>query len=138
MRNTSTSICKTESRSPKTSFLTKKGIYVLKAYLKTSLYLSHLKKTQNKTKHKTKTTLRPPKSRELKGELELTQSVRALGQPCPVFAEEQRHIRLLFNRLELSEMLRINCQATTALNKRDVLLNAAEGVSSFCCSCCLH
>ena len=38
---------------------------------------------------------------------------------------------MLFNRLELSEMLRLNRQALTILNKRDVQLNAVEGVSSF-------
>lgn len=32
-----------------------------------------------------------------------------------VFAVQQKHACLLFNRLELSEMLRINCQATTVL-----------------------
>lgn len=48
-----------------------------------------------------------------------------------MFAVEQKHACPLFNRLELSEMLRINCQARTVLNKRDVQLNAAEGVSSF-------
>lgn len=47
-----------------------------------------------------------------------------------MLAAEQEHACLLLNRLELSEMLRINRQATTVLNKRDAQLNAVLGASS--------